>query len=249
MYSHLKPYTVILCTIQELPAARKWEKGQIPTKDNLERIAEYYHITVEDLISKEITYSFLDNFYKPIPVEDYKVEPYKIFLMFTSQEAENNEDFNIAKKLYTKNFTNNCEILKSYENLVSNERETLQYSIERELTANISEILEDINSCRNHYYRSFKNNGILAGAANTLSMLLLGYLFTSFSNIPPELIRKMLNNQASNSDFSLFYDKTMRTKNENCLAFVTDNYDIYMECLKALRNNVKTIDRQNCLIR
>ena len=87
------------------------------------------------------------------------------------------------------------------------------------------------NSARTLYYKSFVEDGILAGAANTLMMIFVEYAQT---NVLPDLFSQMITGKLTNGKLyvqfrSLFDDLTPRKKK-----FVQATQEIFDECLIAL---------------
>lgn len=83
------------------------------------------------------------------------------------------------------------------------------------------------NSARTLYYKSFIEDGILAGAANTLMMIFIEY---AQMNVVPQSTKNDLTNGELYSQFkSLFDDLTPQKKK-----FIQSIQEIFDECLKAL---------------
>jgi hypothetical protein len=94
-------------------------------------------------------------------------------------------------------------------------------------------IRESFEKCKNAYYDSYKHSRIIAGAANTLMVIILEY---AFLKVPPEMYGKDV---IRNKDIELLSNKE---NSEEQMDFIKANEDIFEECLRALRNNPNTID-------
>lgn len=87
------------------------------------------------------------------------------------------------------------------------------------------------NFARSLYYKSFVEDGILAGAANTIMMLFVEYGQT---NVLPDVFSKMKTGDLTNGEFyiqfrSLFSDLTPLKKE-----FIQTNQEVFDKCLTAL---------------
>ena len=188
-----------------------WENGKrLPTAANLEAIADYYGISVEMLTTEKISFQTLDELLNTVSFEKYYDMGVKIFKRFTSPAGKNNADFCRAEELYHRLFNLNDE----------------------------TTTITMMKTCRTYYYNSFKNENILAGAANTIMMLLYEYASMDTSN---ELLVKLANNKASELELGRFYTAWKRNPSKERKKFIHYNEPIYDECLKALRNDPQTL--------
>ena len=96
-----------------------------------------------------------------------------------------------------------------------------------------------LRPCRERFYNSYKNGNILAGAANTLRLLVLEY---TFMGVRKEYLEK--ENLTEQDQTNLFVEMVSSRKlmSDKKKKFIEDTTDMFDECLKALRNSRNTLD-------
>lgn len=185
-----------------------WENGKrLPTAANLEAIADYYGISVEMITTQKISFQTLDELLNTVSFEKCYDTGIKILKRFTSPAGKNNADFCRGEELYHRLFNDETSTITT------------------------------VKTCRMYYYNSFKNENILAGAANTIMMLFHEYFAMDNSS---ELTSRIISNKASKLEVENWYTSWKRNPSSERKKFIHQNEKIYDECLRALRNDPQT---------
>ena len=169
-------------------------------------IAEHYGIDVETLVNEEVNETWLKEWQACLD-DDCLISYFKS----TFRRFKTNQD------LLNQNFKLGDEMLSRYLRGETN-MDTI------------------LNSARNRFYQSYKEDGLLDGAANTLMLILMEF---SQIGLEQKFVDKISTNSISKSDLLVYGIKRMCALSDAQLNFIKSNENVYDECLLALRNNKK----------
>ena len=176
------------------------------TEENIQIIAEHYGIDVETLVNEEVNEAWLKEWQSFLD-DDSLIG----FFKSTFRRFKTDQD------LENQNFKRGDEMLSQYLRGETNMNTVL-------------------NSARNRFYQSYKEAGLLHGAANTLMLILLEF---ATIGLEQEFVDKITTSGISKSDLWVCSIKKLSELSEEQLSFIKSNENVYDECLLALRNNKK----------
>ena len=189
-------------------AISAFENGRnTPSEEIFTKIADHYEVTLDMLLHEKLTKKIISQRNEIIDISMQTTWFNALCVRVKSNRALNDEHFIMATDCFEK-----------------------LLSINTIFTIFIRESFE---KCKNAYYDSYKHSRIIAGAANTLMVIILEY---AFLKVPPEMYGKDV---IRNKDIELLSNKE---NSEEQMDFIKANEDIFEECLRALRNNPNTID-------
>jgi transcriptional regulator with XRE-family HTH domain len=170
-------------------------------EDYIEAVAKLYHVSVNMIKEQRLTKDLLVIYDSSMDISDFYEKHDFWFYATATSEAARANE----------NFKKAEEYRERIENLDC--METMP------------------NSARTLYYKAFIEDGILAGAANTIMMLFVEY---SQTNMMPDVFSKMKTGDLTNGEFyiqfrSLFSDLTPEKKK-----FIQTNEAVFDKCLTAL---------------
>lgn len=176
------------------------------SKENIQIIAEHYGIDLETLINEEVNEAWLEE-WQSLLDDDCLIR----FFKSTFRRFKTDQD------IENQNFKRGDELLSQY--------------LRGEST--MSTIL---NSARNRFYKSYKDAGLLNGAANTLMLILMEF---ATIDLEQEFVDKIATSGISKSDLLVYNIKRSSALSDKQVKFIKSTEDIYDECLFALRSNKK----------
>lgn len=88
-----------------------------------------------------------------------------------------------------------------------------------------------VRTSRELYYKSFKEDGILAGAANTIMMLLVEFLLI---DINTDLTEKLSKGKLTNGEAYLYVKSINQSSSISRIKFINDTKAIFDECIRAI---------------
>ena len=189
-------------------AISAFENGRnTPSEEIFTKIADHYEVTLDMLLHEKLTKKIISQRNEIIDISMQTTWFNALCVRVKSNRALNDEHFIMATDCFEK-----------------------LLSINTIFTIFIRESFE---KCKNAYFDSYKHSRIIAGAANTLMVIILEY---AFLKVPPEMYGKDV---IRNKDIELLSNKE---NSEEQMDFIKANEDIFEECLRALRNNPNTID-------
>ena len=170
--------------------------------DYIEDVAKLYGVSVNMIREQTLTRALLDSYNSSIDIAEF-FEMYEFYFLAVATSE-------FAKE--NQHFKKADEYRKRIENM------------------DFMEMM--VNTTRNLYYKSFAEDGILAGAANTIMMLLMEY--SQVDGFSLNLSSKSRIENLTNGDVyiqarNLFSDLTPKRK-----AFIQSTQEIYDKCIKAL---------------
>ncbi|MBQ7968813.1 MAG: helix-turn-helix transcriptional regulator [Clostridia bacterium] len=169
--------------------------------EHLEKIAKYYKIPFEILKEETLSFEYLRE-YDAIPNMDEMLKKYELF--FQSKVTSQMSKDN-------KYFQKADELFDRIREFVC--METMP------------------KTSRELYYKAYKEDGILAGAANTLMMLFIEYTQTSMER---ESMKKFVNSKLTNGDIYSEYKKINQPLSDARKKFINDTKMIFDECIGVL---------------
>ena len=189
-------------------AISAFENGRnTPSEEIFTKIADHYEVTLDMLLHEKLTKKIISQRNEIIDISMQTTWFNALCVRVKSNRALNDEHFIMATDCFEKLLSIN--------------------------TISTIFIRESFEKCKNAYYDSYKHSRIIAGAANTLMVIILEY---AFLKVPPEMYGKDV---IRNKDIELLSNKE---NSEEQMDFIKANEDIFEECLRALRNNPNTID-------
>lgn len=128
-----------------------------------------------------------------------------------------------------------CLFLLQDNTLNSDEfNNAIKYFNQIDLLENLSRTL--VKKCREMFYTSFINDGILEGAANTLMLILLEFSLLCMSS---EFFESAILGTTKNIDVQNEIEKQLSKESKD---FITNTNAMYNECLIALKNSSDNYD-------
>ena len=189
-------------------AISAFENGRnTPSEEIFTKIADHYEVTLDMLLHEKLTKKIISQRNEIIDISMQTTWFNALCVRVKSNRALNDEHFIMATDCFEKLLSIN--------------------------TISTIFIRESFEKCKNAYFDSYKHSRIIAGAANTLMVIMLEY---AFLKVPPEMYGKDV---IRNKDIELLSNKE---NSEEQMDFIKANEDIFEECLRALRNNPNTID-------
>lgn len=189
-------------------AISAFENGRnTPSEEIFTKIADHYEVTLDMLLHEKLTKKIISQRNEIIDISMQTTWFNALCVRVKSNRALNDEHFIMATDCFEKLLSIN--------------------------TISTIFIRESFEKCKNAYFDSYKHSRIIAGAANTLTVIILEY---AFLKVPPEMYGKDV---IRNKDIELLSNKE---NSEEQMDFIKANEDIFEECLRALRNNPNTID-------
>ena len=189
-------------------AISAFENGRnTPSEEIFTKIADHYEVTLDMLLHETLTKKIISQRNEIIDISMQTTWFNALCVRVKSNRALNDEHFIMATDCFEKLLSIN--------------------------TISTIFIRESFEKCKNAYFDSYKQSRIIAGAANTLMVIILEY---AFLKVPPEMYGKDV---IRNKDIELLSNKE---NSEEQMDFIKANEDIFEECLRALRNNPNTID-------
>ena len=189
-------------------AISAFENGRnTPSEEIFTKIADHYEVTLDMLLHEKLTKKIISQRNEIIDISMQTTWFNALCVRVKSNRALNDEHFIMATDCFEKLLSIN--------------------------TISTIFIRESFEKCKNAYFDSYKHSRIIAGAANTLMVIILEY---AFLKVPPEMYGKDV---IRNKDIELLSNKE---NSEEQMDFIKANEDIFEECLRALRNNPNTID-------
>ena len=189
-------------------AVSAFENGRnTPSEETFIKIANHYEVTLDMLLHEKLTKKTISQRNEIIDISMQTTWFNALCVRVKSNRALNDEHFIMATDCFEKLLSIN--------------------------TISTIFIGESFEKCKNAYFDSYKHSRIIAGAANTLMVIILEY---AFLKVPPEMYGKDV---IRNKDIELLSDKE---NSEEQINFIKAKEDIFEECLRALRNNPNTID-------
>lgn len=189
-------------------AISAFENGRnTPSEEIFTKIADHYEVTLDMLLHEKLTKKIISQRNEIIDISMQTTWFNALCVRVKSNRALNDEHFIMATDCFEKLLSIN--------------------------TISTIFIRESFEKCKNAYFDSYKHSRIIAGAANTLMVIILEY---AFLKVPPEMYG---NDVIRNKDIELLSNKE---NSEEQMDFIKANEDIFEECLRALRNNPNTID-------
>ena len=189
-------------------AISAFENGRnTPSEEIFTKIADHYEVTLDMLLHEKLTKKIISQRNEIIDISMQTTWFNALCVRVKSNRALNDEHFIMATDCFEKLLSIN--------------------------TISTIFIRESFEKCKNAYYDSYKHSRIIAGAANTLMVIILEY---AFLKVPPEMYGKDV---IRNKEIELLSNKE---NSEEQMDFIKANEDIFEECLRALRNNPNTID-------
>lgn len=176
------------------------------SKENIQIIVEHYGIDEETLVNEEVNEAWLEE-WKSFLDDNCLIG----FFKSTFRRFKTDQD------LENQNFKRGDELISQYLRGETNMNTVL-------------------NSARNRFYQSYKEAGLLHGAANTLMLILMEF---ETIDLEQEFVDKIATRGISKSDLLAYSIKKSSVLSKVQLSFIKSNENVYDECLLALRNNNK----------
>ena len=187
-----------------------FERGiRRPSEEYLRAIASHYGVSVEMLLMEQITAKTLSDATDIVTHEYVTKAFHKVHIRFHNANATQNINFQRATELHLRYLSGDEDFMDTM-----------------------------LTSCRDRYYRSFKESNVLAGAANTLMLLIVEY--TNLGITEEDLDTIQLDKMTEKELYCWTINIQKKYAKER-KAFLESTEDMYDECLMALRNNSSTL--------
>lgn len=193
---------------KSLDSVSKYERGlRAPKKETLKLIAKHYGLSINTIMNSVLTIKYLEELNHDIR-DKISLKSFKsILTQITSSEAETNNNFIIAQKCFF-------------------------HILETDTPMDCMFI-----ECKQHFYKSFQEENLLEGAANTIMILFWEFIYRI---TPPNIFKTttLINLKLTES----MTEDIQRNMERIKPSFIEENNEAFSSCLWALKHNTLTAE-------